>query len=294
MTRVLVTGATGFVGSAVVRRLASEGFEVLALSGRRPSEFEHANVRWRQFDLLGATAGDLDQLVSSEQLTHCIHAAWYTEHSNYLTHEINRQWVLASLRLAKALGDINAARLVALGTLQEYDPSVGICAEDKTPLNPETLYARCKLELYEQLGRSGLDFAWPRIFFTYGPGDRAARLVPNMIDHFSRGEAAGPNCGGLRRDYIHVDDLAGQLVRIMTCSVQGAINTGTGEAPSLSEIYAIGARVFGRPDLALANDQTDGQAPLIVPDMSRFRREVGETQTRNIEQGLADLIGHVP
>ena len=169
MTRFLVTGATGFIGSAVMRRLAADGHEAIALTA----------------DLLAEELPDL----SSSGATHCVHAAWYTDHADYLTHEINREWMAASLRLAEAF----PGRFVGLGTCLEYDvaSAAGPLGED-SPERPDTLYARCKLDLLEALAARGSDFAWARIFFVYGPGDRDGRLVPQMIERFARGEVAGP------------------------------------------------------------------------------------------------------
>jgi len=271
VTRVLVTGATGFIGSAVVRRLERVGHEAVV----------------RRIDLLAASDDELAAHVAESGASHCIHAAWYTNHADYLTNAINRAWVSASLRLAKAF----PGRFVGLGTCLEYDVAnaSGALSED-SPLNPQTLYARCKLDLFRALEARGGDFAWPRLFFVYGPGDRDGRLIPHMVDQFSRGETSGPTNGGLRRDYIHVDDLAGQIVRIATSELRGAINTGTGAAPTLSEIFAAGARAFGRPDLARANADTGGQPPLIQADLMRFRQLVGDPQARDIAEGLRGLV----
>ncbi len=273
MTGVFVTGGSGFIGSALVRRLRAGGNEVVA-PGRR------------ELDLLTASESELAQFIEKTDVSCCIHCAWYTNHADYLTHESNRDWLAASLRLARACKDM---RFVGLGTCLEYDLSGNEpCAESLTPLAPQTLYARCKRDLGEALNG---DSAWARVFFVYGLGDRVGRLVPDMIERFSRGERAGPTYGGLRRDYIHVDDLAGQIIRIANSNVRGGINTGTGQAPSLSEIFAAGARAFGRPELAEANDETGGQPPLIQADMEYFRRVIGEPQARDIATGLRDLVG---
>ena len=268
MSRFLVTGATGFIGSAVVRRLRSDGHEVVD----------------RRIDLIEASDDELARFVAEAGASHCIHCAWYTNHADYLTHEINRDWLAASRRLAEAF----SGRFVGLGTCLEYDVAnaTGPLAED-SPLHPEALYARCKAELRDSLTGN---VAWARVFFVYGPGDRSGRLIPGMIARFARGEPAGPTFGGLRRDYIRVDDLAGQLVRIATSDVRGPINTGTGEARSLSEIFAAGALAFGRPELAEANDATGGEPLLIQPDLTRFRHFVGDPQARDIATGLKDLV----
>lgn len=264
MSRFLVPGASGFIGSAVVRRLKRDGHEVIAPSSR-------------ELDLLRANNDELAGFVDAAAATHCIHCAWYTNHADYLVNEVNRDWLAASLRLVRACKDL---RFVGLGTCLEHDLP-----------GEETLYARCKGELCTALFDYGANYAWTRVFFVYGPGDRDGRLIPGMIEAFARGEVAGPTYGGLRRDYIHVDDLAGQIVRVALSKAQGPMDTGTGDAPTLSEIFAAGAAAFGRPELAEANDETGDQPPLIQADMTRFRAFVGDLQARDIATGLKDMIG---
>jgi len=279
VSRFLVTGAGGFIGRTLVRRLQAHGHEIIA------------PVR-QELDLLTCSADDLAAWIARQGPTHCLHAAWYTNHADYLTHEVNRDWAGASMRLADAFRRAGGQRFIGLGTCLEYDVrnAGGPCREDTTPRGGETLYARSKLEVLDALEAGGADFAWARVFFVYGPGDRAARLVPAMLEKFAAGQFVGPTFGGLRRDYIHVDDLADQIVRIANSTVRGPINTGTGDAPTLSAIYAAGAEAFGQPELAEANDALGDQPPLIQADMSRFRHAVGDPSARDIRQGLRDLV----
>lgn len=263
--RVLLTGATGFIGRALHRRLAAAGAQVQVLGGETG------------LDLLSATAAELDAALAGAPVDRCIHAAWYTNHEDYLVHEVNRAWVDASLRLADAFARAGGGRFVALGT----------CIED----SGATLYGRCKRALHEALAARGGDFAWPRIFFVYGPGDRPGRLVPHILEKFARGEPAGPTYGGLRRDYVHVDDLAGQIARIAASQARGRIDTGTGAAVPLSDIFRTAAELFGDPSLALPNDRlAEDQPAVIEADLSRFRAEIGDPQTRSLRDGLAPLV----
>lgn len=291
--RILLTGGTGFIGRALLARLLDDGHDVLALYASRSPDLRHPRLEWRRFDLLRADEEDLRETLAGEGLTHCVHTAWYTNHADYLVHEVNREWVSASLRLRDAFVRAGGTRFVALGTCIEYDAATadGPCREDSTPLDPDTLYGQCKEALFHALEARGGDFAWARIFFVYGPGDRDGRLVPHILSTFAGGEEAGAKTGGLRRDYIHVEDLAGQLARIATGSVSGAINTGTGAAVTISSIFETAAALYGRPELARSNGETGiGQPQLIEADLAKFRAEVGEPETRSLRDGLAGLL----
>jgi nucleoside-diphosphate-sugar epimerase len=289
MARVLLTGARGFIGGALLRRLRADGHEAVLLSSARGSD----GGGWRHLDLLHASEDEIARLTAAERISHCLHAAWYTNHSDYLVADVNHDWVRASLRLEAGFRAGGGRRFVGLGTCLEYDQqgTGGRFAERTTPLRPETLYARCKRSLFDELSERGGDFAWARVFFVYGPGDRSGRLIPLIVEGLARGEKVAARFGGLRRDYIHVDDLAGQLVRIAFESVHGAVNTGTGAAARVADIFTLAGEIAGRPDLVEVNDLVGaGESEVIEADMERFRAEVGDPGTRPLAQGLAELM----
>jgi nucleoside-diphosphate-sugar epimerase len=292
LKRFLVSGAGGFIGAAIVEHLEKGGAEVVAISRSPRAQTGATGTRWLNFDLLQIREAALEKLLADAAPECCIHAAWYTNHADYLVHEVNREWIDASLRLEGAFRAAGGTRFIGLGTCLEYDlrGRTTPCVEGETPIAPETLYARCKAELFDRLMKRSPDMAWARVFFVYGPGDRDGRLVPWMLSQFARGEPAEPSFGGLRRDYVHVEDLAGQIVAIARSGARGAVNTGSGTAPTLSEIFAAGAEAVGRPDLARSNDRTGDQPPMIAADLSRFREEVGQPDSRPIDVGLRDTI----
>lgn len=295
--RILLTGASGFVGSAVLKQLLEEGNEVVAISGSRAPDFRHDRLEWQRLDLLRTSGEQMAGLIRAAQVSHCLHAAWYTNHADYLTADVNRDWLSASLRLVDTFYAAGGSRFVGLGTCVEYgDPGPGRpCIEEVTPIEPRTLYAACKVELFQALREraeeTGIDHAWSRLFFIYGPGDRANRLVPSIVEKLSRGERVAAKFGGLRRDFIHVADLAGQLSGILASNVQGAVNTGTGTAVSIADVFMLMGDLFGRPDLVVVNDAvSETESPLIAADLSRFRRGVGEPPTRDFRDGLAEVV----
>ena len=296
MSRILVTGAQGFVGSAILRRLIADGQEVVALSSSREEGQEDA-VQWRRMDLLQAGETEIAHLVRQEGIGRCVHSAWYTNHVDYLTADINPLWVDATLRLEAGFRQGGGGRFVGLGTCVEYDlhGRGGRLSEERTPLRPDTLYAQSKVatfrRLSERAAEQGGDFAWARLFFVYGPGDRAGRLIPYLVTSLLEGRPVKARFGGLVRDYIHVDDLAAQIVRITQSNVQGPINTGTGLAGTLADIFTLAGRIAGRPDLVeVTRAVDDAQGERIEPDMTRFETLIGPAGTRSLRDGLTQLF----
>lgn len=293
---ILLTGGAGFVGAAVLEKLLADGHRVTAVYRDRKPDRSAPGLTLRHLDLLRAPSEELRDLVRENAITHCVHAAWYTNHIDYLISEQNRVWRAASLRLVDAFYAAGGKRFIGLGTCIEYDWASGDSRliEDTTPLRPNTLYAESKLALYQALKARGADYAWARLFFVYGEGDRAGRLVPSIIGKLSHGTPATARYGGLARDYIHVADLAGMLSSLTTSNLQGPVNLGTGEATTVANVIQMIADLFGRPDLADVNDRDDpAQPPLIVADMTRFEREVGPLQVRSLRQGIEAMVASV-
>lgn len=286
MTKILLTGAGGFVGGAILRRLLSQGFEVVTLG--RAEHAPHADVIHHRLDLLAVGPASLRALAPAGGTL--IHAAWYTNHADYLVAEVNRDWTEASKHLFEAFRGAGGGRMVGLGTCIEYDLADGRCTEERTPLRPTTLYGACKQALSEQL-LAMTDTVWARVFFVYGPGDRAGRLVPDLIVRARGGQPVTVRHGGLRRDYIHIDDLAAQIVALAFSDLVGPVNTGTGHAVALADIATAVAHAAGQPHLAEANDRIDPNQPrLIEADMARFRRAIGPLPARSLREGLLPLI----
>lgn len=109
--RVLVTGATGFVGRHAVPALLARGFEVHGV-GRGVGPNQHAA------DLLAAE--DRRALIARVRPSHLLHLAWDAEPGRYWTSEANLDWVAASLDLARLFAAAGGRRFVGIGTCAEY------------------------------------------------------------------------------------------------------------------------------------------------------------------------------
>lgn len=288
--RILLTGSTGFIGQHVlVELLKSYEVHAVILPGEKTDT--QPNLTYYHLDLLDADRATLGKLIQDIQPQICLHLAWYTKHENYLSADVNEQWLEVSKGLADSFYQNGGQRFVATGTCIEYDLSQATpCREDTTPLKPEYLYALCKMRLFEYLNEYYDNFAWARVFFVYGPGDRANRLIPYIIETLDKDKVATAKYGSDCRDYILVGDLASQLVEIVGSTVAGSINTGTGKAVSIGEIFRQVADIMGKPDNVVINDIQGQSHNLIQPDMGKFKDQVGEIQARSLREGLKETI----
>ncbi len=184
--RILVTGASGFVGSHVVRKLVADGHEVTALA--RP-----ASSFWRLEDLDGtfrvvrwdtSQADGVRSSLGDWKPEACVHLAWYAVPGEYLHSTENTASLVLSLRLLEELAAAGCGRVVMTGTCFEYDTDAGYLREDG-PKRPATIYAAAKLAAGQvgtlMAAKLGIGFAWARLFYLYGPFEDERRLVPAVI-----------------------------------------------------------------------------------------------------------------
>jgi nucleoside-diphosphate-sugar epimerase len=293
MSRILVTGASGFVGGPALRALAARGHDLHAASrnGGRDSE----GARWHEADLLepGAAAALIED-VRPERL---LHLAWFAEHGAYWTAPENRDWVRASRDLLEAFAAAGGERAVVAGTCAEYDWSAdGDCREGDTPLRPSTLYGEAKLELStaagEIAGRTGLSLAWARLFFLFGPGEHPDRLVASVARHVIAGEPAPCSAGTQVRDFLYVEDAGDALAALLDSPVEGPVNVGSGEPVTIAELVGKVAAAAGDAGLldlgALPAPEDD--PPRLAADVTRLRDEVGWRPQTDLDDAVARTV----
>jgi len=291
--RVLLTGATGFIGRNCIAPLVSRGFEVIAVcNSRTPDTIE--GVRWVQADLLAAGASR--RLIEQTRPTHLLHLAWYVEPGKMITSPDNLAWVCASLEMLRAFHEAGGQRCVFGGSCYEYDWRHGYCVEGLTPLTPDTLYGAAKAGLAQAMqgycASVGLSGAWSRLFFLYGPHENPRRLVPSVLLSLLDGKEALSSHGLQIRDYMHVRDAAEGLVALLDSTARGVYNVASGAALTIREIVEALGELTGRSDLlrlgalpARAND-----APLVVADVQAARRDFGWNAAIGLHEGLRDTL----
>jgi UDP-glucuronate decarboxylase len=277
--RVLLTGATGFIGSHVARELIRRGHEVHCTLRPSSDRRRIADIE----DRLVIHPGDMDHVPVRPDLA--VHMAWYAVPGKYLTAPENRDCLEASKRL---LGKLDC-RVVFAGTCFEFDTSLGKLRED-SPVKPATLYSQCKDELRREVElRSGS--AWVRFFYQYGPWEDERRFVPNVILSLLQGREAKLSPGDQGRDYLHVEDVASAVCAVAESRLEGCVNVGSGEAPTIKDLAARLGELAGRPDLLRfgAVDYYPGEPMLIQAETAKLR-STGWSPRHGWKDGLAAVF----
>lgn len=295
MTRLLVSGAGGFVGLPLLAQLAGADREVHALCTRaRPPAL--SGVSWHVLDLFDqAAVNELMDELAPEEL---VHLAWCTDHGRFWRAPENVTWVERSLHLLRAFARSGGRRLVMLGTCAEYDWSTanGPLVESSSPLAPATLYGVAKDALrrvastYAQ--QEGVELAWGRLFFLYGPREAPGRLVPSVIRSLLEGQPVATGSTEQVRDFMHVEDVAGAVVALLDSSVVGAVNIASGVGATVGEVLDQIVQLIGHPELVQrgALPERPGEPPMLLADIARLRDEVGFRPRWGLADGLADTV----
>jgi UDP-glucose 4-epimerase len=233
--KVLVTGASGFIGSHLCRRLIEEQSEVHAIY-RSQSPTEESQVRWWQADV--SDFGAVRSLFRDIRPDVIYHLASHVKGAPNLEHVLptfhsNLQSTVNLLTLAAETG---CQRIVLTGSLAEPDPQNG----EIFPSAPYAAakwassgYARMFHALYQ------LPVVIARVFMVYGPAQQdLTKLIPYVTLSLLRGETPKITSGSRLVDWIYVSDVVDGFVALgQAPGIDGAtLDLGSGELVSIREI----------------------------------------------------------
>lgn len=294
--RVFVTGASGFIGAAVMRLLVEQGIETAALvSARKPLDrLRELEGRFVRIEGRLADIPVLRPQLEAFRADACIHLAWYAEPGKYLYASENVPIMEQSLTLVQTLIEIGCRQVIGVGTCAEYDTDVGFLREDG-PTNPVTIYAACKLSMclisQHMAAAAGVRFAWGRLFYLYGEQEDSRRLVPALIQSLRQNKTFDATAGEQVRDYLHTTDVAAALVTLAQENAQGIYNIASGIPITIHHLMETVGEIVGGKDLirfgAIPYRQWE---PMFICGDNHKLRSLGWSPRYTLRKGLEQTI----
>ncbi len=298
--RVLVTGATGFIGANLTRRLVHDGHEVHLLV--RP-----ADVRWRidsistKVHLHEVTLHDQERV---EDVVIGINPAWVFHLAAYGSYSSQRdaQTIVATnyngtVNLVEACLKTEFEAFVNAGSSSEYGHKDHAPSETELP-EPNSHYAATKAAatLYcrftaQQTRRR---ISTLRLYSVFGPWEEPTRLLPTLMIYGLRGELPPLVSPSIARDYVYVDDAVDAFILAAKSSIEepGAVfNVGTGVQTSLRELVELvrdQLMIDAEPVWGSMKDR-DWDTDVWVSEPARIRAAMRWKPVHQLEDGLREF-----
>ena len=289
---VILTGATGFIGSAVLAELARQKTRAVVLI-RAESDRTHLLCRAEDtFVFKRLDDPELAKQLKEQQPSTLIHCAWRgvagQERNAAFQLTENVPLTLASVELAAACG---CGQWIGLGSQAEYGNANRVL-DEAAPTNPTTVYGKAKLaagmEALEACARKRMAGTWLRVFSTYGPGDHPHWMIPYVIREFLSGRPPQVTKCEQKWDYLFVEDAARAIAAVANANVSGVFNLGSGEAHPLKQIIELirgELNTSVRPAYGAVPYRSD-QVMHLQADITKLRAATGWSPAVRPEEGI--------
>ncbi|WP_261640374.1 NAD-dependent epimerase/dehydratase family protein [Erwinia mallotivora] len=271
MQNILLTGASGFVGQALLRQLANNDDLSITVICREESRNTLPAQQNLHQVVVTDSIFDKDQSWWQARLKGIdtvIHSAWYVDPQDYLSSEQNIACLNGTVVLAQACVAAGVGYFAGIGTCFEYQHGDDYLSVE-TPLAPRSLYAACKVATFHLLSElfrnSPTAFGWYRLFYLYGAGEKAARLVPYLTSMLGSHQPAVLKQANLVRDYLDVDIAAEKIINNVMALHAGVFNVCSGDNTTLKDLaLKIAARYNATHLLQLGEVTPSASTPLKI------------------------------
>jgi UDP-glucose 4-epimerase len=308
MTKVLVTGGAGFIGSAMVRHLCKEGFEVRAFDlsdtfkeykTRLPEEAEvYRGSILDMNDLLNATEG-CDNVVHLAAML----GVKKTETKRLECLNIN---ILGTINVLEACVKDNVKKVLFSSSSEVYGEQREVPITEANPVNPKSVYAITKLAAEEYLRayhkRYGLNFSIVRFFNVYGPDQVAEFVMPRFIKNVIEGRPPTIYGKGVQiRAFCYMDDAVKGATLALTIKKANTevFNIGNSNEPISIRDLAFKIIKLSSKNLqpkVIPMEQSDRDEKREIhqryPDISKARRVLGYEPEVELEEGILKIMEH--
>jgi UDP-glucose 4-epimerase len=284
---VIVTGASGFIGTHLCAALTEAGWTVRGVDRndppvRFPGEFVKADVT--ESPRLAALCADA---------THVVHLAALAsvEASERDPQRAQRDTADTTRRMLQA--SANVKRFVLASTAAVYSSAAAIPQREDVDVGATSMYARAKIACEKMVREADFDAVCLRLFNVYGPGQQAG-IIPRIVACASAGKRLSIQGDGKQtRDFLHVRDAARAFTQALSREQRFGgqpINIGSGEEISINSLVRLAVEVGGRPIAVDYTAARPGDLRRSCADVSRAGTELGFEASTSLAAGLEELL----
>ncbi|MFC4656935.1 NAD-dependent epimerase/dehydratase family protein [Rheinheimera marina] len=293
--KLMLTGATGFVGSQLLPLLAEQGISVVVVGRTKPAGF--ASSQFIQADLLAEQS--LTEQFQAAGCSHLLHLAWQVEHGKFWSSLDNVAWIYASVRLVDAFARAGGRHVVVAGSCAEYSKSAGPCDEYLTATRADTLYGTAKDATHQLLrhycAQHQLSLGWARLFLPYGATEDRRKIISALLDALGNKAPLFKVQLHHIRDFIHVSDVARALLTLVKKQAEGSFNVCFGQAISIQQLIELAGRLLQIDTTAFirASSEQPAQESYLIGNNQRLAA-LGWSPQITLEQGIKKMISRRP
>lgn len=298
MQKVIITGANGFIGSHLVKRLNAAGIDIVALVDPR---FDYSTIKeLSNVSVVAISLQDIESLYSDERMKDAdiiYHLAWAGVHASCRNSEDEQlQNIKYSLDVLKLAYHFQISKVLIPGSAAEVSCGDGMITGKESPA-PSDIYSATKVATRYICQTYALQHSqtliWPLITSIYGPGRDDKNLISYAIKSLLIGEKPSFTKLEQQWDYLYIDDLIEALVALGDKGKSCVYPIGSGEHRKMSEYVEIIHQLIN-PHLSLGIGELPYKNPNKVDnqvmDISALKRDTDFSPQTSFEEGITKTI----
>ncbi len=267
--RILITGATGFIGTHLCQKLLADNHEIMAISrscrvyenGKTNDELT-SRIHWISSTLI--LSGENLKKIDNFGPEVLIHLAW--EKIPDFSFDVSYENIQSQISFFRMMLEVSSIKkIIAAGSCWEYNKSFGQCSIND-PCTSKDYFTWAKNSIHDFLRfectARHISLCWARIFYVYGPNQRDGSLIPTLIRTIRSGLVPDLRSPANANDFIYVDDVVSAFEQMMRMPVDGVFNIGSGKAVSVLDICRlVEKRLNGKTELTMQLTNRSGNTP---------------------------------